>query len=160
MDEETYVVDSTIKITSEWVKFGGKSYPTAEITSVRMRSLHADTLRELPTFVVIAGSILMFALINLYYIFPTGWEGVLQMGAVIGMLLSVAGLVMLVLNNLLKTQCLYVVQLKGSFGDICPFASDDAAYVRSMVSAIKDALAGQPNEAEMPHGSLVSSAQH
>jgi hypothetical protein len=158
VDEETYFVDNTIKITSEWVKLGGKSYPTAEITSVRMRSLHADTLRELPTFLVIAGSFLMFALINIHYVFPTGWEGVLQLGAVIGMLLSVAGLVMLVLNTLMKTQCLYVVQLSGNFGDIYPFASDDAVYVRSIVSAIRTALAGQLAQAGRPHGSLVSSA--
>src|SRR5687768_4211033 len=126
MEEETYFSDSTIKITSDSVKLSGKSYPIVDIASVRMRSLQADPLRELPTFLVVVGSILMFALLNLHYVFPVGWEQVTQMGAIVGMLLSVAGLVMLVLSMVLKSECIYVVHLKGTFGDACPFASDDA----------------------------------
>ena len=140
MEEETYFVDSTIKVTSDWVKLGGKSYSVADIASVRMRSLQADTLRELPTFLVIAGSILMFALLNLHYVFPVGWEQVVQLGAIVGMLLSIAGLVMLVLSLLLKTECIYVVQLKGTFGNACPFGSSDPTYVRAVVDAIRQAL--------------------
>jgi hypothetical protein len=158
MEEETYFSDSTIKITSDSVKLSGKSYPIVDIASVRMRPLQADPLRELPTFLVVVGSILMFALLNLHYVYPVGWAQVTQVGAIVGMLLSVAGLVMLVLSMVLKSECIYVVHLKGTFGDACPFASDDAEYVRSIVAAIKQAISEQPTEKSIHNQAIAESA--
>jgi hypothetical protein len=158
MDQEFYFDDSMIKITDDSVKFGARSYPIVNITSVRMRHLQADTLRELPTFLVVAGSILMFALINLHYLFPSDWEQILQMGAITGMLLSVAGLVMLVLSFFFKSSTIYVVHLKGSFGDACPFASDDPSYTRSLVAAISRVIAERPAENSTHNQAIAESA--
>lgn len=140
MEEEKYFSDGSVKITNEYIKLGGKSYRLDDIASVKMRSAQTDSMRDVPTFLVISGSILMFTLINLQSIIPVGWEDAVRIGAIAGMLLSIAGLVMLVLSMIMKAEYLYIVHLSGTFGSACPLASDDETYIQNVVASIHRAI--------------------
>lgn len=158
-DEATYFSDASVKVTNNCIRLGGKTYQVSDVTSVRMRTSQADPLRDLPTFLVIAGSILMFAILNLQNVLPGSWDDLVRLATIGGMLLSVAGLVLLVMGMFLKVEYLYVVHLNGVFGGACPFASDDEAYVRSIVQAIQQAVNERPSTVMLERRSLVETTR-
>ena len=143
MAEITYYSDSSVQISSEWVKLGGKIYPVAEIDSVSMRSAQSDSSRDLPYFLMIAGSITTFVLLNAQQIFPNDWEVLVPRMLVVGLVLAVVGIAVLVVQSLLKKDYIYGVKLSGTFGDAIPFASDDPRYVQKIISAIEIAIMSQ-----------------
>jgi hypothetical protein len=143
MDETTFMSDGTVRINSQSVKLGGKSYLLSEVRSVSMRAVQSDQLRDLPYYLVVAGAIMMFAITNLNSLLSGAWDSLVQIVSLVGVLVSLAGLVMLVTNTLVKGECLYVVQIDGEFGSSCPFASDDPRYVRNVVEAIRRAIASE-----------------
>ncbi len=154
MPEISYYSDSAVQVSNEWVKLGGKIYSVAEIDSVKMRSAQSDATRELPYFLMIAGSIITFVLLNLQQIFPNEWEEFVPRVLILGLLIGIAGLGLLLLQTFLKSDYLYAIKLSGTFGDALPFASDDPRYVQKIISAIKLAIDDQPQE--MPASARVT----
>lgn len=154
MADMTYYSDSAVQVSSEWVKLGGKIYPVGEIESVKMRSAQSDATRELPYFLMIAGSIITFLLLNLQEIFPRDWEALLPRILMVGLGIGLAGLGILLLQTFRKQQYLYAIKLSGSFGHATPFASDDLRYVQKIISAINVAIQDLPQE--MPASAHVT----
>jgi hypothetical protein len=154
MDETTYMTDGTVRISSEAIKLGGKIYSLSEVRSVRMRTIQSDHLRDLPYYLVVVGAIMLFGITNLDALLGGVLEGVVQVTSLFGVLISLSGLVMLVMNSLVKGECLYVVQIEGEFGSSCPFASDDQRYVRNVVAAIRQAIAADTAPAASMAASL------
>lgn len=140
MSKITYYADSTVRVTSEWVRLGEKVYSVADIKSVKVKCAQPKSLRELPYFLMIVGSITTFTLLNVKHLFPRDWEsilpGMLSLSAIIGF----AGLVLLPAQAVLTPACIYAVRLRGSFGEASPFASDDEQYVSKVVDAIGTAI--------------------
>ena len=146
MPEITYYSDSAVQVSNEWVKLGGKIYSVSEIDSVKMRSAQSDATRELPYFLMIAGSITTFVLLNIQQILPNNWEEFVPRVLILGLLVGIAGLGLLLLQTFFKSDYLYAIKLSGTFGDALPFASDDQRYVQKIISAIKLAIDDQPQE--------------
>jgi hypothetical protein len=154
MPEITYYSDSAVQVSNEWVKLGGKIYSVSEIDSVKMRSAQSDPTRELPYFLMIAGSITTFVLLNLQQMFPKDWESLVPRVLIFGLLVGIAGLGLLLLQTFLKSDYLYAIKLSGTFGDALPFASDDQRYVQKIINAIKLAIDDQPQE--MPASARIT----
>jgi len=146
MPEITYYSDSAVQVSNEWVKLGGKIYSVAEINSVKMRSAQSDATREVPYFLMIAGSITTFVLLNIQQVFPKEWEALMPRILMLGLIIGLAGLGLLLLQTFLKSDYLYAIKLSGAFGDVIPFASDDQRYVHKIISAIEVAMSDQPKE--------------
>lgn len=146
MPDITYYSDSAVQVSSEWVKLGGKIFSVAEIDSVKMRSAQSDATRELPYFLMIAGSITTFVLLNVQQIFPRDWQTLMPRILMAGLVIGLLGLALLLLQTFLKSEYLYAVKLSGSFGHAIPFASDDQRYVHKIISAIEVAMSDQPQE--------------
>jgi hypothetical protein len=146
MPETTYYSDSAVQISNEWVKLGGKIFSVAEIDSVKMQSAQSDVTRELPYFLMIAGSITTFVLLNLQQMFPNDWDALVPRILMLGLLVGIVGLGILLLQTFLKSDYLYAIKLSGTFGEALPFASDDQRYVQKVYGAIKLALDERPQQ--------------
>lgn len=145
MSETTYYADSTVRVTSEWIRLGEKIYSIADIKSAKIKCAQPDSLKEMPYFLMILGSITTFTLLNLKEIFPRAWEGVMPSILMMGVLVGLAGMAMLVAQMVLKPQCIYAIRLRGTFGNATPFASDDEQYVNKVLGAIKTAMSASTN---------------
>src|SRR5688500_8971724 len=155
MPEMTYYSDSAVQVSNEWVKLGGKIYAVAEIDSVKMRAAQSNATREVPYFLMIAGSITTFVLLNIQEIFPSDWEVLMPRILMLGLIIGLAGLGLLLLQTFLKSDYLYAIKLTGAFGEVIPFASDDQRYVQKIINAINLAMDDQPQEMGVPNGITV-----
>lgn len=155
MQEYVYYSDNSTKITDEWARLGGKSFRLSDIQSVEVCSTQTDSSRNLPSFLVVAGSLLMFGVSNLQNFFPIGWDGLVPTTHLLGILIALAGITILIIQMLLKSDYIYMVSMRGTFGNACPFASDDELYVRKVAAAIQTALIARRADAPAPHSSLV-----
>jgi hypothetical protein len=117
----------------------------ADIKSVKVKCAQPDSLKEMPYFLMILGSITTFTLLNLKEIFPRAWEGVMPSILMVGVLIGLAGMAMLVAQMVMKPQCIYAIRLCGTFGKATPFASDDEQYVNKVIDAIKTAVSASAN---------------
>ena len=150
MQEFVYYSDNSTKITDEWAKLGGKSFRIADLQSVVVCTTQTDSARNLPTFLIVAGSLLMFGVTNLQNFFPIEWEGLVPTAHMLGILIALAGLTILTIQMVLKSDYIYMVSMSGTFGNACPFASDDEQYVRKVAAALQTAL--KDRRAEVPAG--------
>jgi hypothetical protein len=140
MQELVYYSDNATKITNDTIKLGGKSYRLADLSSVDVGRTQTDPSRNAPSFLVVAGSLLMFTVNNLQEFIPVEWDVMLPFTLALGVLIALSGLIILVMQMLLKTDYIYMVCIKGTFGTACPFASDDEHYVRTVANALRTAL--------------------
>jgi hypothetical protein len=140
MPEIVYYSDSFVRVTSEWVKLGDKTYRLADIRSLRVWSTQTEPLRELPYFLILAGSFTTFGLLNIQHIVSDNWQNVVLWLFWTGIAIGLAGLVVLLVQMLWKARCLYGITLIGSFGMTTPYASDDEQHVRQVAAAIHTAL--------------------
>lgn len=157
MKELIYYSDTGIKITGEQAKLGGKSFNLSDITSVKVQTTQTDTARNLPSFLLVIGSLLMFGLTNLRAVIPAALENIAPMAVLAGMLLSMAGITILVIQMVLKTDYMYILSINGKFGGACPVASDDERYIRKLASALTTALNESREEASEVSSALVDS---
>jgi hypothetical protein len=144
MQEIVHYSDSSTKITSESARLGGKSYRLADITSVNVLSTQTDRARNVPSFLIVVGSLLMFAVTNLQHFLPISWESAMPVASVLGMLIALAGLTIIIMQMVMKTDHIFIISIDGTFGSACPFASDDERYVRAIVTALRAALRESP----------------
>ena len=158
MHEIVYHSDISTKITGETVKLGGKSYRLADISAVSVSAVQTDRARNVPAILIVLGSLLMFAVTNFQAVSPSTWEALLPIASVLGMLIAMAGLTVLIIQMALKTDHIFIVHLKGTFGSACPFASDDEQYVRKIASALRIALKEQ--QSGVSPASLPTTSEH
>ncbi|HYP39640.1 MAG TPA: DUF6232 family protein [Chloroflexia bacterium] len=147
MTDFTYYADSSVQITSDWVKLGEKTYRVSDIKSAKVWSTQADPMRELPYFLLIAGSFTMFALNNFRSIFPRQWESMIPFVLAFGMIIGLAGFGILLAQMFRKSEYIYILRLTGTFGTTSPFASDDERYVQKIADAMQLALSNRQVEA-------------
>jgi hypothetical protein len=147
MTDITYYADSSVQITSDWVKLGEKTYRMSDIKSATVWSTQADPMRELPYFLLIAGSFTMFLLNNFRSVFPRDWEHILPFVLGFGMIIGLAGFAILLSQMFRKSDYIFILRLTGTFGTISPFASDDERYVQKIADAMKLALSNRQVEA-------------
>ncbi len=140
MQERVYHSDNSTKINSEWARLGGKSYRLTDISSVKVCSTQTDRARNLPSILIVIGSLLMFSVINLQNVYPVEWDGFEPAAYALGILIALSGLTILVIQMVLKSEYIYMVNIEGTFGAACPFASDDEHYVRKVATALQTAL--------------------
>jgi len=155
MPDTTYYSDSAVQVSNEWVKLGGKIYAVAEIESVKMRAAQSNAMRDVPYFLMIAGSMITFVLLNIREVFPNDWEVMMPRILMLGIIIGVSGLGLLLLQTFLKSDYLYAIKLTGSFGEVTPFASDDQRYVQKIISAIDLARTDQPQDIPVPNRMTV-----
>ena len=148
MSEIIYYSDGSTKITGEYARLGGKSFRLADITSVRVQTTQTDRARNVPTFLIVAGSLLMFTVANLQRFFPGDWDGIEPFTYALGMLIALAGLTILIIQTVLKSDYLYIVRIEGIFGSVCPFACEDEAYVRKIADTLRTALRAPSTQSE------------
>jgi len=155
MTDTTYYSDSAVQVSNEWVKLGGKIYAVAEIESVKMRAAQSNAMRDVPYFLMIAGSMITFVLLNIREVFPNDWEVMMPRILMLGIIIGVSGLGLLLLQTFLKSDYLYAIKLTGSFGEVTTFASHDQRYVQKIISAIDLARTDQPQDIPVPNRMTV-----
>ncbi|HKP54669.1 MAG TPA: DUF6232 family protein [Chloroflexia bacterium] len=153
MQELVYYSDSSTKITGEYARLGGKSYRLADLTSVSVSATQTDRARNVPSFLIVVGSLLMFSVTNLQRFFPVALEDMIPATSVLGMLIALAGLTVLIMQMVMKTDHIFILSINGTFGSACPFASDDEEYVRKIAQAlnlaIKDRRSATSSDADL-----------
>jgi hypothetical protein len=134
----------TVQITEEWVQLGSKTYLTSDIKSARMLSVWADPARDVAYATGSGGLILFLGAINVVNgrFVSGGWAVAAAIVAVIGLLLSIVGMLVMMSQLLRGPNYVYIVSLRGSFGRETAYASPDRAHVEKIVSDI-NALAGK-----------------
>lgn len=140
MKELIYYSDTGTRITGEYARLGGKSFQLADISSISVQTTQTDSARNLPSFLLVVGSLLMFGVINMRNVFPADWENTMPIAILAGMLVSMAGLTVLIIQMFLKSDYVYILSINGAFGCVCPVASDDEKYVRKLATALRSAL--------------------
>src|SRR3712207_6337985 len=116
MTDVTYYADSSVQVTSDWVKLGEKTYRVSDIKSAKVWSTQADPIRELPYFFLIAGSFTMFVLNNFRTVFPSEWEHAVPFLLAFGMILGVTGFGILLAQMFRRSEYIYILRLRGTFG--------------------------------------------
>jgi hypothetical protein len=139
-----YYSDGFIEVTGEYAKFGGRAYSLSDVNSVKVWSAPTEPFRELPYFLIVAGSLTTFGLLNIRPSVQEDWESTVAMLFLLGVAIGLVGLAVLVIQMLWKTRCVYAVMLGGKFGTAVPYASDDERYVRRIATAIHLALRASP----------------
>jgi hypothetical protein len=157
MQELVYYSDNATKITNDTIKLGGKSYRLADLSSVDIGRTQTDPSRNAPSFLVVAGSLLMFSVNNLQGYIPLEWDVVLPFALALGVLIALSGLIILVMQMLLKSDYIYMICIKGTFGTACPFACDDERYVRTVATALRTAL--RDSQAASPSAASTLSSE-
>jgi len=140
MQERIFYSDTGTRITSEYVRLGSKSFHISDISSVSVQTTQTDSARNLPSFLLVVGSLLMFGVTNMRGLLPADWENALPIAILAGMLISMSGLTVLVIQMFLKSDYLYILSINGLFGSVCPVASDDEKYIRKLASALTSAM--------------------
>ncbi len=136
----TYYNDKDVLVTSETINLEGKVYPVSQVKSVKVWEAEPGLRRQWPYLALTFLAVLLLTALNLPNLYPGNWQNIIGVILTLDVLFGVGSAGLLLVPVFLKSECGYLVGLRGTFGSSISLRCADEQHAQKLVDAIRMAI--------------------